>query len=186
MLRTKRKDTLKEILKLNELRTLRLVLFNVERRAEYLGPTGLADQPIHKADFSGLSKLQLSIINLKSYFRGLNNELKLVDNFHRTKTPLEPRYETSNIRPEAKAFFTAVTGQGWKVEEAVYDNHFTWPAPEMEKCNNPKICCFLRDDLSIVVGPSRKLYYPARAKDIPRLEVFKRQILNGCYRLAKK
>ena len=184
MFKTRRKDTLGEILKLNELRSLRLVLFNSEWRQDYLYLTDFVGHPIHKADFSGLAKVQLSIVNLRSCHEGLNNELKLIDNFYNTSKSLEAAYETSHIRAEAKEFFTTVTEQGWKIEEAVYDNHFTWPAPETEKCNNSAICRFLRDSLSIFVGKSMKANQEVYPKD--GLEAWKEKIIDGCCGMVKK
>lgn len=99
---------------------------------------------------------------------------------------MEPQYETSDIRPEARAFFTAVTGQGWKVEEASYDNHFTWPAAEVEIRNNSKICRFLREDLSNFVGKSTKAYQEVYPKDVPRLEAWKEWTINSCCGIVKR
>ena len=142
-------DPTATLLELHELRVLRFTLFNPHWRDD-LTFEAITEHPIHKAEFSVLLKVWLAIVNLRSHRGGRDNEIMLRPRFGRAGDADSVRMrdaEADDRVEKAGAMFIAIQMQGWSMEVAKYDNHFTWPVEEKDRCVNGKICEHLRDGL---------------------------------------
>jgi hypothetical protein len=145
-----RTDPTEEIFKLKELRSLRFVLFKLWYRPDQFYSNKLTNHPIHRADFSGLSKVQVSMLNLRGHFK---DDVSLINDVDSMDKSTELGDDENELPLGTKAFCNVMKELGWKIEQAFYDNHHKWPVKEVGedgeegKCVDKRICLFLRNTL---------------------------------------
>lgn len=130
-------NPMKALLELKDLRTLRFAIYNHTMYGSVYN-LDLLQNDIHDAGFSRHEKLQLSVINLLSHFGGVTGEVSInpvrikIDHSLRSHDHVYVDTSPAEVTIKATEFFQTVQQQGWRVEEARYDNHFTWPVQEYE------------------------------------------------------
>ena len=138
------KDPTTILLSLKDLKSLRFVLLTADCCLAF-GKRALHHPLMNPANFSPTA--HLSCLNLVGHFGGRRMEVKTDFAYARVQLPNVPPTRYPNTRDDlmarAKWFFDEVEKKGWKLEEAFYDNHYTYPTPEIGHCANEEICRFV-------------------------------------------
>lgn len=139
----KKANPTKALLSLTDLRTLRFTLF-----AKTYGVPVNSFFPHDAAftiDWAKLPNLRISVVNLVSHYGGMSREITLDAAYATNPYPLDKYYvhdAGDDSRAAARNYFDSVKEQGWTLEEAFYDNHYSYPVLTGQYCTNKDICRF--------------------------------------------
>jgi hypothetical protein len=132
------------LLSLRDLKSLRFVLLTADCCLAF-GKRALHHSLMDRTKFA--PTIRLSCLNLVGHFGGRRFEVKTDFAYDRVQRPNVPPTRHPNTREylmdKARWFFDEVEKKGWKLEEAFYDNHYTYPTPEIGHCANEEICRFV-------------------------------------------
>lgn len=170
----KRSDPTLTLTSMTKLRNLKLVLLPRGNDANNIDFPACQSHPISGIKFSRSPDLQTSHLNLvrhqEAVLTGTHsiNELRIETAYAHNPCPwlranIHERGEEH--QEEARKFFDWVTQKGWRLEEVLYDNHYTYPVPEMGKCNNEEVCKFLFGTGLYEEGEYSLWHYPPRECD---------------------
>ena len=175
---------------MSELRSLRLVLWTGHATGHlyHAYPT----HPINSMKFPSAPHLQISCLNL------LRTQMTTCGS---PNVGLEAAYspdliwgtDKSNLEDYAllaRECFDTVKKQGWKLEEVFFDNHYTYPTPELSQCNDKEICKFINEEgLEEVLEKLGIWSWPFRCRcdaGVPCLEDVKSKWPDTCERAEQK
>ena len=137
-------DHTTSLVSLKELKSLRFVLLTADCCLAF-GKQALHHPLMDRSKYP--SRVQLSCLNLVGHFGGRRFEVKTDFAYDRVQRPNVPPTRHPNTREylmeKARWFFDEVEKKGWRLEEAFYDNHYTYPTPEIGNCANEDICRFV-------------------------------------------
>ena len=172
----KKSDPTLTLISMTELRHFRLVLLPPGKYDHTLNFASCQAHPINKETFPRSPNIQLSYLNLVRNAEAVqtgsytDNELRIDVAYAINPCPWNRWHlheRGDDHREEARQFFDWVKQSRWKLEELHYDNHYTYPVPELGRCNNEEVCQFIFETGNYEQGKPEWVHWPRRECTCP-------------------